>query len=108
MTTQDVISKFINGATKGKASSLEISGEKLYNYSTVIAQRINGAVVLNVTKYSMTTTKHQNRLRREIPNARTIDDVPQGASDLSRYLGLKALAEAQKMTDDGLLAELKK
>jgi hypothetical protein len=86
MTTQQLVREFAYGATKGKASSLRIEGDKLFNYNTVIAQRINGAIVLNVTKYSVTTSKHQNRLKAEFYNARTVDNVPMGAQDLKRYI----------------------
>lgn len=90
MTTKQVIANFLNGATKGKASSIEIEGDCLLNYATVIAQRINGVVHINVTRYSMTTTKHQNVLRREMPNAPIIDDVPRGCGNMQRYLTEKA------------------
>jgi hypothetical protein len=86
MTTEQVMYNFLQGATKGKASSISIDGDKLFNYNTVIAQRINGVIVINTTRYSMTTTKHQNRLRREMPLARTVEDVNRGAQDLERYL----------------------
>jgi len=86
MTTQNLVKEFLYGATKGKASSLRIEGDKLFNYGTVIAQRINGVVVLNATRYSMTTTKHQNRLKAELPNARTVNGVPMGTTDLTPYL----------------------
>lgn len=86
MTTKEMINNFMTGATKGKASSICIEGDKLFNYNTVIAQRVDGAIVLNVTKYSMTTTKHQNVLRREMPHAITVSDIPRGAQDLSSYI----------------------
>lgn len=87
MTTKEVIFAFLHGETKGKASGgrLRIEGERLINYETTIAQRFGGRVVINVTKYSATTTKHQNVLRRELPKAETVDGVPIGTYDLSRY-----------------------
>lgn len=86
MTTEQIMEKFFDGAVKGKASSLRIEDDKLFNYQTVIAQRVNGVIVINVTKYSRTTTVHQNRLTRALYNAKTIDDVPKGCQDLTRYL----------------------
>jgi hypothetical protein len=83
---KDVIMGFIYGDTKGKASSITIEGDKLYSYNTVIAQRINGAIVINKTKYSMSTTTCQNVLLREMSDARTVEDVRMGAQDLERYL----------------------
>lgn len=85
MTTEQVVREFVNGATKGKASSLRIEGDKLFNYNTVIAQRINGVLVVNRTKYSMTTTKHQSRIAR-YGSAEINEGVPMGAQDLTRYM----------------------
>lgn len=109
MKNEDAVYKFLDGATKGKASSVYIDGDKLFNYSTVIAQRINGVIVLNSTRYSSTTTRWQNVLRREMPNAPFVSDIPRGCSDLYPALkreGLKVLAAAEKMTDDELLKAL--
>ena len=67
MTTTELVENFVHhGATAGSASNkrLRIEGDKLINYSTVIAVRTNSAIVLNGKTYSMTTTKHQNRIRR--------------------------------------------
>lgn len=85
-TTNQVIQDFMYGSTKGKASSVRIEGDKLMNYNTVIAQRINEAVVINKTKYSPTTSKHQNVLLRSMPNAQTVEGVDQNAYDLIKYL----------------------
>jgi len=84
---EQLVNNFLMGETKGKASNLEIRGDKLVNYGTTIAQRVNGVIVLNLTKYSMSTTRIQNMLRKEMPNARTTStDVPRGAKDLTLYL----------------------
>lgn len=88
MKNADVVSKFLNGETRGKAGNLYIEGDKLINYFTVIAQRINGVVHINTTKYSMSTTKIQNIIVRELYNAPTVQDVPKGASDLGRYIAV--------------------
>jgi hypothetical protein len=65
MKTKDLIRDFLNGRDEGSASSkrLRIKGNKLINYSTVIALRKDGNVYLNTDKYSSTTSKHQNRVR---------------------------------------------
>lgn len=86
MTTEKVIMSFLDGATKGKASSIKIDGDVLLNYHTAIAQRINGVVVLNITKYSPTTSVHQNKLKNMLYNAKMIDNVPEDTADLSKYL----------------------
>ena len=87
-TTKDIINNFLWGHTNGKASGgrLYIEGNKLINYGTTIAQRIDGRVVLNKTKYSPTTSKHQNVIHRECPNIGTVQDIPMGTWCLERFL----------------------
>lgn len=85
MTTQEIVNEFTNGATEGVASGgrLTIQGDKLVNYSTVIAQRLDdGSYVINVTKYSPTTSKHQNRLKYALCRYDEVDDMPVGIQDL--------------------------
>jgi len=72
MTVCEVIEAFARGRQSGGASKckyypqgrLRIEGNKLYNYDTVIAYWFNGIMLINGTKYSQTTSKHQNRLKR--------------------------------------------
>lgn len=85
MRTSELINNFIGGATKGKASNMHIDGDRLFNYNTVIAQYMGGRLVINKTKYSPTTTKHQNRLLREFTEAETVEKVPMNAWDLRPY-----------------------
>lgn len=88
MTTIDLVENFVFGGRKGNASGgrLYISGDKLYNYGTCIAERKNGKIIVNITKYSPTTSKHQNRLiaildRENIPYD-TVDEIEIGVSHL--------------------------
>ena len=54
-----------NGVYTYQGQTLATDGLKLVNYSTVIARHINNNVVeINVKKYSVTTTKIQNKLIR--------------------------------------------
>lgn len=54
-----------NGVYTYQGRTLATDGLKLINYSTVIARHINNNVVeINVKKYSVTTTKIQNKLIR--------------------------------------------
>lgn len=86
MNQDELIKKFLCGERRGKASALSISGDVLYSYATAIAQHIDGRVIINVTRYSPTTSRHQSKLRREIPHAVTVENVPRGAPDLRPYL----------------------
>jgi hypothetical protein len=82
MTVCEVIEAFARGATSSAASKckyypqgrLRIEGNKLYNYNTVIAYWFNGIMLINGTKYSTTTSKHQNRLKRQNVKKLVVDE----------------------------------
>lgn len=91
MTTIELVEAFVNGYQEGKASRgrLYIEGDKLINYNTCIAERMGQEMLINITKYSPTTSKHQNRLLAEvelqgIPYT-TIEDVPVNTYSLKGY-----------------------
>lgn len=88
MKNAELVKNFVYGDTKGKTANLKIEGDKLVSYNTVIAQRRAGKVMLiNGTKYSPTTSKIQNMLKRlEFAFDETSIDVPRGAGDLTRYI----------------------
>ena len=55
----------MNGVYTYRGQTLSTDGLKLVNYSTVIARHIKANVVeINVKKYSVTTTKIQNKLKQ--------------------------------------------
>lgn len=60
----ELVNNFAYGETTGKASNLYIEGNVLVNYVTPIAFRTHEGIVLNSSKYSMTTSKNQNLIRR--------------------------------------------
>lgn len=82
MTVCEVIEAFARGETSGEASKckyypqgrLRIEGDKLYNYDTVIAYWFNGIMLINGTKYSKTTSVHQNRLKRQNVKKLIVDE----------------------------------
>lgn len=61
---EELIQKFLDGATEGRASNLKIEGDTLINYYTPIAYRYKGFIILNSEKYSPTTSRNQNLIRR--------------------------------------------
>lgn len=79
MRTEQVISAFLrretahtpyreaplNGLWAWRGASLSSTGEKLISYETPIAEWHGGALAINSAKYSTTTSKQQNLLRRE-------------------------------------------
>lgn len=66
MKNIDLIKAFQDGATTGKShtDNLYIKGDNLINYSTVLATRVNGGIVMNTHKYSVTTSKIQTYIKR--------------------------------------------
>ena len=88
MNNQQVINAFKQGR-KGTSSNgnLRSTGDKLINYYTTIAQRLtNGKVIMNSTKYSVSTSKIQSWTRRTLDTYTEVTDVPRGTSDLQRYV----------------------
>lgn len=71
MTNQQIINKFVNGATSGNNSnrSLFIEGDTIYSYGRhfPLARRLGGGDFwVNPDRYSVTTSKHQSLVRRTI------------------------------------------
>lgn len=65
MKNLDVIKAFIYGDTL-HTTNLRSTGDKLINYSTCIAQRKDGQIYVTDTKFSISTSKIQNALRKEL------------------------------------------
>lgn len=68
MRNIEVIKQFLNKSSGNSDSGNLIStGDRLFSYNTCIAEWLeNNDLALNVTKYSSTTSRHQNLLRRKI------------------------------------------
>lgn len=82
MSNQEVINRFKNGQS-GKSSNgnlwISYDGDRLFNYSTCIAQRLeNGSFVVNSTKYSPTTSKIQNYVRCTLKTYKEVTNRPLG------------------------------
>ena len=76
--TTRVYNAWIIGKSSRKQRSIWTEGSVIYSYSTPIMWReADGDVVLNVSRYSVTTSTHQNGLRQilaeKYPNARTVE-----------------------------------
>lgn len=63
MRNRDLVERFFDGYTSGRGSNLYIDGDKLVEYSTTLAQRVPGGYVLNLGKYSRTTSKIQTWIK---------------------------------------------
>lgn len=70
MSNKDLCKAFIEGATEGKGSNMEIVGREIFSYAAVIGRfEASGVLSLNPRKYSRTTSKHQGYLRRAAEQA---------------------------------------
>ena len=65
MKNQDLIRNFVNNRYfEGKTGSMTAKDGKLFSYNTCIAQHTkDGRLVINNTRYSVTTSKQQCYLR---------------------------------------------
>ena len=88
MRNKEVISKFVNFAETAATANVFSTGDKLFNYETCIAQRHEGKIIVNVTRYSMTTSKLQNNLRCELSgyDVTEVTGVPRGTCNLVPYI----------------------
>ena len=88
MRNKEVISKFVNFAESAATANVTSTGDKLFHYYTCIAQRHEGKIILNVTRYSMTTSKLQGHVRWELSGYDVIEvtGVPLGTRDLVPYI----------------------
>jgi len=88
MTNKQIIKDFAKNENKFShtANLRNECGEKLMNYATALAQRINGFIVVNSTRYGVSTSKIQGMLRAELyGNFVELDNVPCGTWDLTPF-----------------------
>lgn len=92
MNNQSVINAFVCGkSAKSSNGNLKSFGNRLVSYYTTIAERLaDGTIVLNRTKYSVSTSKIQTWLLGDVLNNKLkhkeVYNVPLGASDLAKYM----------------------
>ena len=88
MRNQEVISKFVNFTESAATANVRSNGDKLFNYGTCIAQRHEGKFIVNTTRYSVTTSKIQCYVRRELSGYDVIEvtGVPRGTCNLVPYI----------------------
>lgn len=84
-----LLSAFVNSERQVSVNNLEIIGNKLVNYSTILAEKHGNKFIVNRTKYSVTTRKIQNKLASLIPDNLMIEvtGIRQGYSGtLTEYV----------------------
>jgi hypothetical protein len=90
----EVINIFISGKTAHN-KSMSTDGTKLFSYATCIAQKTSDGILLNVCKYSTTTSKQQTYTRRELERrgcsyVEVNEYVRRGTTDLTKYVKKEA------------------
>lgn len=90
MSNKDVVIAFLN-MEKAKVNNLNSTGTRLFSYNTCIAQYINeDTILLNTTKYSVTTSKHLTILKRNIKDKYQVAVSPRtfvrGTQDLNNVI----------------------
>ena len=91
MDNKSVINAFACGkSAMSYNKNLKSFGNRLVSYYTTIAQRLdNGTIVLNRTKYSVSTSKIQTWTKGAFLGKRNVvevTNVPLGATDLQKYV----------------------
>lgn len=80
MRNVEVIKQFLNKSSGNSDTGNLISdGVKLFSYNTCIAEWADSLLLVNVTKYSRSTSRIQNMLIQELKSRYsqlTIDNVP--------------------------------
>jgi len=78
-----------------EGSNFRSTGDKLYSYYTLMAQRTANGIIVNACKYSVTTSKHQGYIRAALDKYglkyTEVDGyICRGTSDLTRHLKKEA------------------
>ncbi len=86
VNTRNTLAAFLAGRPARPASSIWTDGISVYSYATCIATRKdNGAVIVNRTRYSPTTSIHQNALldglHRECIQTIAVSPLQRGCDD---------------------------
>lgn len=85
-TNQEVADAWAMGYS-AKSSNMFTDGETIYSYGYhfPIAKKVNGYVLFNHTRYSVTTSKHQCHVRRAMRYSNVIPCRAISANDNERY-----------------------
>ena len=73
-TFKELIQAWLDGATDGVSATktLRIVGDRLIHYSTTIAERFEGKVLINNTRYSLATGQLQKQIRSMVPEEQQV------------------------------------
>lgn len=84
VNTRKALNAWNEGRSAHPAQAIHTDGVSIYSYGTCIVTLHNNLVIVNMTKYSRTTTVHQNALAAVLPRGLAgkieVDGLPIGAS----------------------------
>ena len=86
VTFENVIKSFISGlldtedGAVSTTKTLKIQGDQLIHYWTPIAERRDGKIIVNISRYSLATGKLQKQLKELVPKEQyvTVKGVREG------------------------------
>lgn len=80
----EVIRSFDNGKAARPSVSISTDGHSIYSYETCLVTHDGSFYIMNVTKYSKTTSQQQNAIISDLPRLMIIkvDNMPRGCSSL--------------------------
>jgi hypothetical protein len=94
--TREVLQAVQNGKALRKADSVWTDGLHIYSYATcILAQQRDGTFVLNVTKYSNTTSDKQSSIRAWGP-------IRAGLSIVAQVDGMPRGCSPERLLDAGI------
>lgn len=96
MKNKEVVEAFLSGDV-AVGSNLYSTGDKLFSYITCIAEWYDGHLLVNITGYSNTTSKHQSYLKH-INNTKKVDNIPRNSSELYSFLNQHYTMNAADLT----------
>ncbi len=88
MRNREVIESFVYRHNECKTKTVRYSGNQLYHYATVLAEYSDIGLIVNITKYSRSTSNVQNVLLDFVVNQKytTVEDILGGTNDLRKYV----------------------
>lgn len=81
-TNRNVVNEFVRGRDF-KVTNLKSENGKLISYNTTIAQHVGDTLIVNITKYSSTTTRQLSYLKSQLGGkVEFVDNVKINTYDL--------------------------
>lgn len=89
MSNKELVERWFKNHEELKVKGMSTTTDKIFSYSTVICQLINGIYYINKTYYSDATVRHLNYIFNYLngrKNCCYLDKVPINTKDLTPYI----------------------